>query len=910
MAQRIDAIKKWLNLASLSRSERNLILALAIILSAACLGLTYLLTQFLNSASTTATDFSASIARDTLALSAYDYSFELFYATREAFTDPQKKAPLYPRFVQLSQSIDSIDTAYRSLLNHAPTRTRGILLARFDHVSRAFRRLVETSRTVFGESAHAGTGAPVAGAPRKTSPETATSVGVAPFLSGGSDFFRSLRRRLDVLIREELVEDFIQVQESRSATEEITYRGFFVAFLLCGIGVALAVVVMKRGRQLEKRRRRYETLLEQSINPIQVIDNEGRAQYVNPAYERWTGSPMYGLLGQPALERLKPLNGSCASGVDFWNCIVETLKRGQAWSGEVEFQREGEESTYAWLIVSPVVGVGGGLIECISIYHDMTERRELARKFEESQEKYQNIVESSLDGIVVIQDDKLVFVNPAAVRIFGYDSAGDMMAANFSDTIAPTSRSFLTGGRRAQLGGEEILRNDQLKGLTKHGKVIDLEVSARLIPWSGRPAVQASFRDVTERKLLERELALWLWEQETLSTIDRQLVSSVDLQTVLNTICFQAKTLTRADWTGVMMVDHASNLVRWRAMKGNRLPWRDEPFQPGNVLLGTIQKKEATVLHGFGTNPDLPVDEFPPFREEGIVSAARFPLSVEQQIRGQLAVGYREHHEFSAREIRLLNSLAEKSSIALTNAQLYHNLLERERELELLSGARVKAQEEERRRIAREIHDSLGQMLTAIKFNVEILEDAASVQTEGDRRRIEDIKALLDNAMGEAREISYNLMPSVLVDFGLVPALQLLCDQFSKRNNLAVKVHTQGVGGRLDPGIEVGLYRITQEALNNVAKHAAAREVSVQLIADSKSLRLVIDDDGKGFHAERFDQRVRARRGMGLVSMRERAASFSGMFTLDSSPGRGTEIIVEVPLTESQADGKDSDSPR
>jgi signal transduction histidine kinase len=221
----------------------------------------------------------------------------------------------------------------------------------------------------------------------------------------------------------------------------------------------------------------------------------------------------------------------------------------------------------------------------------------------------------------------------------------------------------------------------------------------------------------------------------------------------------------------------------------------------------------------------------------------------------------------------------------------------------MLTGARVQAQEDERRRIAREIHDSLGQMLTAIKFNVEILEDAADLQSDEDRRRIADIKSLLDNAMAEAREISYNLMPSVLVDFGLVPALQYLGEQFSKRNELSVKVHTTGVEGRLDSSIEVGLYRIAQEALHNVAKHADAREVSVQLIGDTETIRLVIEDDGKGFNVSRSERNSGKPRGMGLVGMRERAASFNGQFVLESRPGRGTEIIVEVPRVTSESHG-------
>ncbi len=536
--------------------------------------------------------------------------------------------------------------------------------------------------------------------------------------------------------------------------------------------------------------------------------------------------------------------------------------------------------------MSPVLDSQGRLLEAIGIHHDVTERRELARKFAESQEKYQNIVESSLDGILIVQEGKLVFVNASSAKIFGYDSPEDMKDVNFVDTVAPSNRFLVLEGYEGKTIGDDVLRNFEMKGLTKQGKVVDLEVSAKLVSWSGKPAVQASFRDITMRKSLEREQALWLWEQETMSTIDRQLVSSVDLQSVLDAISYHAKALTRADWAGVIMVDLDTNLARWRAVNGNRAPMPDKPLQLEKVHAEIVRSREPVVMKNLGVSLDFPIEQFPPFEEEKIVSAIRLPLLVENEIRGQLVIGYRRAHEFTPREIRLLTSLAEKSSIALANAELYDNLLSREKELELLSGARVHAQEEERRRIAREIHDSLGQMLTAIKFNVEILEDAAALQSEDDRKRLVDIKTLLDEAMAEAREISYNLMPSVLVDFGLVPALQFLAEHFSKSSELKVQVRANGVEGRLDPSIEVGLYRIAQEALNNTVKHAGAHEANVQLLGDSKSIRLIVEDDGKGFRVSRFHQPSDQRHGMGLVSMRERAASFNGLFLLESQPGQ------------------------
>ena len=185
--------------------------------------------------------------------------------------------------------------------------------------------------------------------------------------------------------------------------------------------------------------------------------------------------------------------------------------------------------------------------------------------------------------------------------------------------------------------------------------------------------------------------------------------------------------------------------------------------------------------------------------------------------------------------------------------------------------------------------------LKTLKFNLEILEDTITAGQE-ERQRIDDMKGLLDNVMKEAREISYNLMPSVLEDFGLAPALQLLCEQFGSRSNVKVQYQTYGLNERFEPQLEIGLYRIVQESLNNVAKHAQATEISLQVIRHAGGLRLVIEDNGKGITIHPHIVRMTGKGGMGLVGMRERAASFGGTFTLDSTPNNGTMIVVEIPL--------------
>ncbi len=873
--------RKFRLLGKLSRSQRTLVSALSVILLPTCLGLAYLLSDFWKTNQASSIEYTRSTARDTLLIAGYDQCIHLFAVAQEAYTDPAKKGSLYPKVEVLARSLHGIGTSYIDLLTNVPSAEKERLLVRFMSLWSMFDEVVAKSEKVFASSE-------VSKRPQ--------AVRQPSFFTDPATFFRLMRQQLDIAVREELDEDMLLVQEARNQTEITLYRGFVIAFFLLGMGTVLAVVVVRRGRQNEQRRRRYETLLDSSLNPIEVMDTEGMVRYANPAFERWSAMSSKSLEGSFVFQGVKVVNYP-ENPRELWPQIRTELDSGRAWTGEVQMTHPGGGVYFTLLIISPVLDGDGRVTEAIGIHHDVTERRELARKFAESQEKYQNIVESSLDGIVVVQEGKLVFVNASSAKIFGYDSADEMREMNFSDTIAPSNRYLVLEGYEGKSIGEDVLRNFEMKGLTKQGRVVDMEVNAKLVSWNGKPAVQASIRDITERKALEREQALWLWEQETMSAIDRQLVSSVDLQAVLDAISYHAKSLTRADWAGVMLVDLDANQARWRAVIGNKTPMPLDAISLSKALTEIVRSKEHVIMNEPIDPPKVSVIELPPFEAEGIISAIRYPLFVEKEIKGQLVVGYRRRHDFAAREIRLLYSLAEKSSIALANAHLYDSLLSRERELEMLSGARVKAQEDERRRIAREIHDSLGQMLTAIKFNVEILEDAANLQADEDRRRIKEIKSLLDNAMAEAREISYNLMPSVLVDFGLVPAIQFLGEQFSKKSHLNVHVHVSGVESRLDPSIEVGLYRIAQEALTNITKHAEATTVNIQLLGDSKSIRLIIEDDGKGFLINRLEPRKEQRHGMGLVSMRERAASFNGLLMLESRPGRGTEIIVEIPQT-------------
>ena len=688
----------------------------------------------------------------------------------------------------------------------------------------------------------------------------------------------------------------VEREAGKSNLIRVYYVRLFVwSLVLNSFIVILALLLIYRDRKISSSVSRFQALLECSTNPVLLTDSNGVTRYANPAFVLWSGMKQSSLVGRNLFDLMK-ISRQQEQAENLWMSAKPILTSGKPWTAEVEFARSDGQTTVSGMFLSPILGARGRLMECIAQYNDPIDRKELTRRIVETQQEYRSIVESSLDGIMIIQDGKLVYVNLSAVHLFGYGQSEDMQKLNLADTIAPPNRASLEIIQEGRLLGDEVLRNYEMRGLTKQGKMIDLEANAHIIEWNDCLAVQASFRDITKRKMLEREQSLWLWEQETLSNIDRKLVGIMDLEKIFAAILQQTLNLTRAHFAGVLLFDESQTSVQWKAICGNTLQHTLESFKPPEAFNAILKNERPNIIYDSNAQELFPLSQIPIIREEKIVSTAWMPLIVEGKHKGMIVVGYRHNHEFVGREMRLLHSLAEKHSIAMVNAQLYADLLQREKELEILSGARVQAQEDERRRIAREIHDGLGQMLTAIKFNLEILEDMITVGQEG-QDRILDMKGLLDEVMKEAREISYNLMPSVLDDFGLTPALQLLSEQFTNRTDVKAQFHTSGITERLDPQTEIGLYRIAQESLNNVAKHAEATEVNLQFIRYPGGIRLVIEDNGKGIIEKPDIVRATGKGGMGLVSMRERAASFGGILTIDSTPKNGTFITVEIPLT-------------
>lgn len=208
-----------------------------------------------------------------------------------------------------------------------------------------------------------------------------------------------------------------------------------------------------------------------------------------------------------------------------------------------------------------------------------------------------------------------------------------------------------------------------------------------------------------------------------------------------------------------------------------------------------------------------------------------------------------------------------------------------------LMHAFVEGQEKERKRIAEELHDGIGPLLSTVKLNLEMLAGEDSSR-EFDRQRYENARSLLNAAANELRDISHNLMPSGLLDFGLKAALADLCTKIQATSKFALRFNALDADQRLVDRVELALYRIAQELLNNIIKHAQPQEVTLQLIRRDGKVLLMAEDDGVGFPATRDGYLP----GLGLKNIEARVKALDGKFVLDSSPGGGTLISIEIPV--------------
>jgi signal transduction histidine kinase len=430
-------------------------------------------------------------------------------------------------------------------------------------------------------------------------------------------------------------------------------------------------------------------------------------------------------------------------------------------------------------------------------------------------------------------------------------------------------------------------------------------------------ALEAERRTSREMERLNQELRLTARELSLLLDLSNVLVVSMSLSERLhNALEHIVRSLDFPDAGMILLVRRETHNIQVRASTGFSA---DESDEKGEQYVAALDLGEQCVTSAVarGRCRDGQVvtlssdeDDWQPQSTANPLLMVSLPLTARKRVIGGLVLGRSQAASvdkvLALGELKLMLGMAQQLGLSIENALLYQEAQERESTLAELLHQVVGAQETERQRIARELHDSTGQSLTGIALGLRGVEAILAGNPALAIEQIKELKSFSTHALGELRRIIADLRPSQLDDLGLVAALQWYFQDFERRSGIHIDFIVQGrSSSRLPAEYETVLFRIAQEALTNIIKHADASQVTVKFQIHAAQISLSIEDNGRGFNPAEV-LRQDSPHGWGLLGIQERSLLLGGQYAIDSAPGRGTRIRVSIPLIVETKDVKNT----
>ena len=383
---------------------------------------------------------------------------------------------------------------------------------------------------------------------------------------------------------------------------------------------------------------------------------------------------------------------------------------------------------------------------------------------------------------------------------------------------------------------------------------------------------------------------------ESLAEVGRLLSQSLDSLEVGQRVVDHVQKLLQARVAALYQLEPTSGMLVALAARDNfgpaATPWRTLPPGMGAVGLA-VHTRQPVVTADVLADPriTLPAAIRAGLEPSPVRAVLALPLLRDGLVIGALSIGDESGRVFDEEAIELARLFADQASTALANAQLYAEVQAARERLQGLSRQLLEAQEAERHRIAHELHDEAGQLLVFVHL---ALEAAVTGLPPQFRECFQPVRDHLDAIEAQLRRLSHELRPTILDDLGLLPALQFLAEGVAARTGLRIRVDS-AIEGRLAPHVETALYRIMQEGITNITKHAAATHVQLQLRRDARMVHGLLQDDGVGFAVDRI-MNPEGSRGLGLLGIQERLGALGGTLQITSAPGQGTTLQITVPV--------------
>ena len=597
---------------------------------------------------------------------------------------------------------------------------------------------------------------------------------------------------------------------------------------------------------------RFRAMFEGAPLGIALLSATGTIIERNPTLERMLGYQEGGLYGVSMNSLTHP------EDLRMYEEEFAGLVDGSQNQYRIELRYLRRDGTVLWASVSCSSMHFEGSVSpfLIMMIKDVTERKEMEEELRVSENRFRTVFEESPIGIALVdKDGRFIQVSQAFVEMTG-SGARELMAMNVADLAHPEDSQADLRWFRDLVEGHRSRYQMELRFRRKDGSMGWGNLNAAAIR-SGTGEFLYGLRlleDITLRK--ETEKRMQMLAHTITSMKESVIITDVELAIISVNEAF-LKTFGYEE----------------REILGKHISALRPPGTSKAELTGIF---EDTMAGGW-------TGELRASRKSGEV----FPMVLSTSVvRGETGkpialVGI-------ARDVteqrRLQEKLAEAEKRRLADLRRFAISVQR-------------AQEDERQRISRDLHDDICQRLSGMKLNMEVLEDDFKAKDKKTFRTLRGFKKQFEQTITEVRRLSSNLRPTVLDDFGLTIALNLLGREFEKAHKISAKVELgDPTLKHLDPQIEIALYRIAQESLTNIAKHANASHVILRLGHDGSSVVLTVKDDGRGFDPKELPHSKRPGHGLGLISMRERAELLGGTCEIHSTPNEGTTIQVTIPV--------------
>jgi len=406
-------------------------------------------------------------------------------------------------------------------------------------------------------------------------------------------------------------------------------------------------------------------------------------------------------------------------------------------------------------------------------------------------------------------------------------------------------------------------------------------------------------RDVTAARELESQILKQHNELLALSRVSAALSGLWDLDAILRVALDSVLEIMSGNIGGILLFDDQTQTLSYRVHQGLSTKYvAGINVRLGEGIAGTVaQTGKALLLEDISAdpraaNPDL-------ISTEGLKAFVSVPLRAKEKLLGVLNVASKMPRLFTEKDMHLLNSIGDQLGVAIEEARLHERLAKARERYQTLARQTLMVQEEERKRLARELHDETSQALSGIELQLQALKDKFEMSGSKDPgfvASLNKVQSLAIQVHGEISRLISDLRPALLDTLGLAPAIRQYAESSLRPLGINVSAKSEAIDKRLPPEIEAGLFRWAQGAIGNIAQHSKAKNASIILKRKDNELYIEITDDGVGFDVSKITDIEEGGRGQGVFSMKERIGLLGGTCGIKSKPGQGTTVHGRVPI--------------